>query len=60
MQPEDPEQIDPELGLGTTESLHMSGYLSRFLIRKGNDAPEGYLDGQWSQIPSNRSAYLYH
>ena len=31
MIPEDPEQVDPEQGLGTTESLHMSGYSSRFL-----------------------------
>ena len=31
MIPEDPEQVDPEQGLGTTESLQMSGYSSRFL-----------------------------
>ena len=30
------------------------------LIRKGNDAPKGYLgEERWSEVPSNRSAYLY-
>ena len=28
MIPEDPEQADPEEALGTTETLHMSGYMS--------------------------------